>query len=82
MDSKIYFLCDGDMPGCKKTHCYKNTDDTPCKRTTDINHAKNFEKMPHGGYREKEDGKTWEEEIEEKERGRKPERNTPTEDYG
>lgn len=74
MDDKIFFLCDGNMPGCKKTHCYKNTDDAPCKRTSDINHAKNFERMPHGGYREKEDGKTWKEEIEEKERGRKPEK--------
>lgn len=80
MDNKIYFLCDGEKEDCKRTYCYKNTNDEPCKRTADINHAKNFEKMPHGGYREKEDGKTWEEEIEEKERGRKPERNTPTED--
>ena len=82
MDNTILFLCDGEKEDCKKTYCYKNTDDEPCKRTADINHAKNFEKMPHGGYREKEDGKTWEEEIEEKERGCKPERNTPTEDYG
>lgn len=82
MDNKIYFLCDGEKEDCKRTYCYKNTNDEPCKRTADINHAKNFEKMPHGGYREKEDGKTWEEEIEEKERGRKPERNTPTENYG
>lgn len=82
MDNKIYFLCDGEKEDCKRTYCYKNTDDEPCKRTSDINHAKNFEKMRYGGYREKEDGKTWEEEIKEKERGRKPERNTPTEDYG
>ena len=80
MGYKVFFLCDGEKEDCKKTCCYKNTDDTPCKRTSDINHAKNFEKMRHGGYREKEDGKTWGEEIEEKERGRKPERNTPTED--
>lgn len=81
MDNKIYFLCDGEKEDCKRTYCYKNTNDEPCKRTSDINHAKNFEKMPHEGYREKEDGKKWEEEIEEKERGRKPERNTPTEDF-
>lgn len=76
MDNKIYFLCDGEKEDCKRTYCYKNTDDTPCKRTSDINHAKNFEKMPHGGYREKEDGKTWEEEIEEKERESKSKKET------
>lgn len=63
MVNKIYFLCDGEKEDCKRTYCYKNTNDEPCKRTADINHAKNFEKMPHGGYREKEDGKTWEEEY-------------------
>ena len=67
MDNKIYFLCDGEQEDCKRTYCYTETDDEPCKRTSDINHAKNFEKMRYGGsYREKEDGKTWEEEIEER----------------
>ena len=44
MDKTILFLCDGEKEDCRRTHCYKNTNDEPCKRTTDINHAKNFEK--------------------------------------
>lgn len=63
MSEKIFYLCDGEVPECKKTHCYKNTDDTPCKLTSDIAHAKNFEKTRVGNYREKENGKTWEDEI-------------------
>ena len=39
----IFYLCDGEKEDCPRTHCYKNrTGD--CKRTSDINHAINFEK--------------------------------------
>lgn len=55
---KIMYLCDGEVPSCKKMHCYKKTDDTPCRHTSDINHALNFRK-PHvaeGYYYEQENG--------------------------
>ncbi len=39
---KILYLCDGMVPECSKTHCYKNTDEDPCRHTSDINHAVNF----------------------------------------
>lgn len=41
--SRVMYLCDGEKPDCKRTHCYKNVQDG-CKRTDDINHAINFEK--------------------------------------
>ena len=55
MDNKIYFLCDGEKEDCRRTHCYKNTDDPVCvcRHTTDITHAKNFERRKTGNYMEK-----------------------------
>lgn len=51
---KIFFLCDGEVPECKKTMCYKNTNDNPCRWTSDIKHAKNFkDTRGHGTYYEK-----------------------------
>lgn len=38
------YLCDGNVPECKKTHCYKNTSEEACKHTSDINHAVNFKR--------------------------------------
>lgn len=40
---KILFLCDGNVPECKKTHCYKSGGE--CKCTSDIRHAINFENV-------------------------------------
>lgn len=48
-ETKIWYLCDGKKTDCKKKHCYKNTDDDPCKHTRDINHAVNFEKRERAG---------------------------------
>ena len=55
MDNKIYFLCDGEKEDCRIIHCYKNTDDPicVCRHTTDITHAKNFERRKTGNYMEK-----------------------------
>lgn len=66
MENKIFYLCDGNVPKCTKTHCYKQTNDDTCRHTSDIAHAINFEKMKGGYYREKENGKTWQEECDEK----------------
>lgn len=44
---KIFFLCDGEVPECKKTMCFKNNKNDPCRWTSDIKHAKNFK--DHGG---------------------------------
>lgn len=37
------FLCNGKKEDCKKTRCYKNIDDDPCRYTSDIRYAVNFE---------------------------------------
>lgn len=34
---KIFFICDGDVPECKKTGCYKRGGE--CKWTSDVRHA-------------------------------------------
>lgn len=39
---KIWYLCDGNVPECKKHICYKRVGDFGCKHTSDINHAINF----------------------------------------
>ena len=43
-EKKIFFLCDGKVPECKKKRCYKNETETRevCKHTSDITHALNF----------------------------------------
>ena len=62
---KIYFLCNGKVPECKYAEgCFQNGGG--CKRTSHIDYARNFEKHAEDYYREKENGKTWREEIEEK----------------
>ena len=56
MVERVFYLCDGERENCKKRKCYKNGGD--CKRTTDINHAMNFErrgKYKNGSFYEKED---------------------------
>lgn len=60
MSEAIYYLCDGKVPDCKKTSCYMHGGG--CKRTNCIEHAINFEKTKSGCYREKENGKTLQEE--------------------
>lgn len=40
-DTKVFYLCDKDKPDCKKTNCSEEF----CCRTTDVNHAINFEKV-------------------------------------
>ena len=42
MDKRILYLCNGEKTDCKKTHCYKNTDDVPCRYTSDIRFAESF----------------------------------------
>lgn len=65
---KTYFLCNGKMPECKYAEgCFQNGGG--CKRTSHIDYARNFEKHAEDYYREKENGKTWREEIEEKYQG-------------
>ncbi len=48
-DKKIWYLCDGKKPDCKKTFCYKNTNEDPCRHTRDIEHAVSFEKKETSG---------------------------------
>ena len=62
---KTLFLCDGEVPTCKKSSCYKNAerkDSCPaCHYTSDVTHAVNFKKtrQPNGSYYER--GPAWEE---------------------
>lgn len=63
MSQKVYYLCDGKVPGCKKASCYTNGG--TCKRTSNIDHAINFENVKGEYYREKENGKTLGEEWDE-----------------
>lgn len=44
---KIFFLCDGNVPECKKTQCYKSGGE--CRWTSDIRHAINFENVSEYG---------------------------------
>ena len=61
---KTLFLCDGEVPTCKKSSCYKNAerkDSCPtCHYTSDVTHAVNFKKtrQPNGSYYER--GPAWE----------------------
>ena len=52
-DRKVFYLCDGNVPECKKTFCYQNGGE--CRHTSDIKHALNFD-IPRKGscYFEKE----------------------------
>jgi hypothetical protein len=52
---KVIYRCNGKVPYCKKSMCYKNKRlQTPdvCEHTSDIDYAENFVKMPGGGYYE------------------------------
>jgi hypothetical protein len=52
----VFYLCDGEVPECKKRICFKNGG--MCKWTTDIKHAVNFWKpSANSKYREKTDVK-------------------------
>lgn len=43
---KIFFLCDGEVPTCKKNTCYKRAGEkNSCHHTSDITHAINFRKI-------------------------------------
>lgn len=47
-ERKIWYLCDGEKKDCKKALCYKKDNEGPCRHTTDIEHALNFQKEKHG----------------------------------
>lgn len=50
---KIFFICDGDVPECEKTECYKRGGE--CKWTSDFRHAVNFgDLFDYGVYFEKD----------------------------
>lgn len=46
---RIMYLCDGNVPECKKTHCYKNMNEEACMHTSDIKHAINFKEGGNTG---------------------------------
>lgn len=53
MLEKLFYLCDGEVPECRKKGCYKNGGE--CKHTSNIKHAINFRKGVAGkSYYEKE----------------------------
>lgn len=51
MEDTALFLCNGKKEDCKKTRCYKNTDDDPCRYTSDVRYAVNFKEY-HGIFTE------------------------------
>ena len=51
-EKTIWYLCDGEKEECKKSNCYKNTKENPCRHTKDINHAVNFKKKIYGNFLE------------------------------
>lgn len=54
---KVFYLCDGKVPECKKTDCYKNGGE--CKHTSNVEYAVNFRKGLAGeNYFEKEAGQS------------------------
>lgn len=42
---KIAYLCDGKKPDCTGKDCYLKNENGICKYTSDVRHAKNFEKV-------------------------------------
>lgn len=58
---KVMYLCDGKVSDCKKKTCYINGGG--CRRTSKVEHAINFENIEDRYYREKENGKTFQEEC-------------------
>lgn len=63
---KVWYLCDGNRPECKKTHCYKNTNEQACRHTADIRHAINFKEGGRTGRK----GQYWEQCNDTEEAGR------------
>ena len=60
-ETDIIFLCDGACPECEGAPlCYKNGG--TCEHTFDVTHARNFFKVPKGGW--VENGDQWLKEIE------------------
>lgn len=55
MEDKVFYLCDGNVPDCSKTNCYKQIDGSlfTCRHTSDVSHAINFKKTRDGRYMEK-----------------------------
>lgn len=54
---KIFFICNGENPNCRKRTCYKreNPPEEPCRHTTNIEYALTFRKEvfgDHASYRE------------------------------
>lgn len=56
---RIFYLCDGNVPTCKKSTCYKNPGKKntcpPCSYTKDVRHALNFRRRSenvHAAYYE------------------------------
>lgn len=49
---KIFFLCNGENPNCKKRTCYKgeNSLEKTCRHTTNIEYALTFRKEVFGGH--------------------------------
>lgn len=43
---RVFYLCNGEVPFCKKSICYKNENatDVVCRHTTNIAYALNFQK--------------------------------------
>mgnify|MGYP004547598279 FL=1 len=59
--NKVFYLCDGEVPECTKTHCYKREGEAePCRHTTNVAHAINFRQMskrPDAAYYENDQSK-------------------------
>lgn len=43
---RVFYLCNGEVPYCKKNMCYKNknAEDDVCRYTTNVAYALNFQK--------------------------------------
>lgn len=58
---KVFYLCDGEVPECAKTRCYKRKGETDsCRHTTNVAHAINFRqksKHPDAAYFENDQPK-------------------------
>lgn len=55
---RTFYLCNGEVPYCRKNTCYKNKNATEeaCRHTTNAAYALNFEKVGKGiDYLEKEE---------------------------
>lgn len=52
---RVFYLCNGKVPYCGKHTCYKseNPPNEPCRHTTDVKYALNFQKDGYGGYWER-----------------------------